>query len=68
MWEGKSTCILIISSGKYVPLNALLSGTHHGYHAITHAIYINEVVKRVDPKHRPLWQIFEEDIAKVFGR
>ena len=29
---------------------------------------MNEVIKRVDPKGRPLWVIFDEDIAKEFGK
>ena len=33
----------------------------------TFGMYVNEVVKRADPKGRPLWVIFDEDIAKKFG-
>ena len=33
---------------------------------ITFGMYVNEVVKRADPK-RSLWVIFDEDIAKKFG-
>ena len=33
----------------------------------TFGLLVNELVKRTDPKGRPLWVIFEEDIAKEYG-
>ncbi|MFI6364073.1 serine hydrolase domain-containing protein [Nocardia sp. NPDC050630] len=39
-------------------------GTRHGYHAITLGLYQGELVRRADPQHRTLGQIFAEEIAK----
>ena len=33
----------------------------------TFGLLVNEFVKRADPKGRPLWVIFDEDIAQEFG-
>ena len=43
------------------------TGTKHGYHMVSFGLYVNEIVKRADPKGRPLWVIFDEDIAQEFG-
>ena len=45
----------------------LATGTKHGYHMVSFGLYVNEIVKRADPKGRPVWVIFEEDIAREFG-
>ena len=37
------------------------------YHPVTFIMYVNEVVKRADPKARSLWVIFDEDIAQECG-
>jgi CubicO group peptidase (beta-lactamase class C family) len=42
-------------------------GTRHGYHAITLGYYENELLRRVDPKHRTIGQFFQEEIASPLG-
>ncbi|XP_038078915.1 beta-lactamase domain-containing protein 2-like isoform X2 [Patiria miniata] len=42
-------------------------GTAHGYHAITFGLYLSQVVRRADPKHRTLGQFFKQEIAEPFG-
>ena len=44
-----------------------IAGTKHGYHTISLGLYMNEVIKRADPKGRPIWVVFDEDIAQKFG-
>ncbi|MGP0094119.1 MAG: serine hydrolase domain-containing protein [Xanthobacteraceae bacterium] len=39
-------------------------GTRHGYHAMTIGLYMQEIIRRVDPAHRTLGQFFHEEIAK----
>lgn len=39
-------------------------GTKHGYHAATLGMYMNELLRRVDPYHRSLGQFFQEEIAQ----
>lgn len=43
-------------------------GTNHGYHPVTFAIYLDQIVRRADPKGRTLSKYFEEEIAKPFGK
>lgn len=38
-------------------------GTRQAYHAITLGYYENELLRRVDPKHRSLGQFFQDEIA-----
>ena len=38
-------------------------GTRQAYHAITLGFYEGELIRRVDPKHRTLGQLFHEEIA-----
>ena len=38
-------------------------GTRHGYHAMTIGLYMQELVRRVDPAHRTLGQFFHDEIA-----
>ncbi|XP_033755479.1 beta-lactamase domain-containing protein 2-like [Pecten maximus] len=41
-------------------------GTKHGYHPFTFALYLDQIVKRVDPEGRSLSQYFHEEMAKPF--
>ena len=43
---------------------AWIPGTRHGYHAMTIGLYMQEVIRRVDPKHRTLGRFFHEEIAE----
>jgi CubicO group peptidase (beta-lactamase class C family) len=43
------------------------TGDYQGYHAWTMAMYLNEILKRVDPKHREIADFFEDEIAKPLG-
>jgi CubicO group peptidase (beta-lactamase class C family) len=38
-------------------------GTRHGYHALTIGLYLQELIRRTDPKHRTLGRFFREEIA-----
>jgi CubicO group peptidase (beta-lactamase class C family) len=38
-------------------------GTRHGYHAMTLGLYMQELIRRVDPAHRSLGRFFHEEIA-----
>ena len=38
-------------------------GTRHGYHAMTIGLYMQELIRHVDPAHRTLGQLFAEEIA-----
>jgi CubicO group peptidase (beta-lactamase class C family) len=38
-------------------------GSRHGYHAMTVGLYMQELVRRVDPAHRTLGRFFREEIA-----
>jgi CubicO group peptidase (beta-lactamase class C family) len=42
-------------------------GTRQGYHAITLGFYENELLRRIDPKHRSLGQFFQDEIASPLG-
>ena len=42
-------------------------GTRQAYHAISLGFYQNELLRRVDPKHRTLGQVFQEEIATPLG-
>jgi CubicO group peptidase (beta-lactamase class C family) len=39
-------------------------GTRHGYHAMTIGLYMQELIRHVDPEHRTLGRFFEEEIAR----
>ncbi|XP_061192456.1 beta-lactamase domain-containing protein 2-like [Saccostrea echinata] len=41
-------------------------GTNHGYHPITFALYLDQIVRRVDPQKRSLSQYFYEEMAVPF--
>jgi CubicO group peptidase (beta-lactamase class C family) len=39
-------------------------GTRHGYHTLTIGLYMQELIRRVDPEHRTLGRFFREEIAE----
>ena len=43
------------------------TGTAQGYHTLTFGLYADQLVRRVDPKHRSLSQFFQEEIAQPHG-
>ena len=49
-------------------VDSLSAGTKEGYHPVTIAMYMNELVVRVDPKHRPLHQFFKEELSDPLGK
>ena len=42
-------------------------GTRHGYHTMTIGLYMQELVRRVDPLHRSLGRFFRDEIAVPLG-
>jgi CubicO group peptidase (beta-lactamase class C family) len=42
-------------------------GTRHGYHAMTIGLYMQEIIRHVDPARRTLGQFFREEIAEPLG-
>ena len=42
-------------------------GTAHGYHPQTMGLYLDQVVRRVDPQGRSLAQYWWDEIAQPFG-
>ena len=42
-------------------------GTRHGYHTMTIGLYMQEIIRRVDPAHRTLGRFFHEEIARPLG-
>jgi CubicO group peptidase (beta-lactamase class C family) len=42
-------------------------GTRHGYHTMTIGLYMQELIRRVDPAHRTLGRFFHEEIAQPLG-
>jgi CubicO group peptidase (beta-lactamase class C family) len=42
-------------------------GTRHGYHAMTIGLYMQELIRRVDPRHRTLGRFFREEIGAPLG-
>jgi CubicO group peptidase (beta-lactamase class C family) len=42
-------------------------GERQAYHAISLGFYESELIRRVDPAHRTLGQVFHEDIAQPLG-
>ena len=39
-------------------------GTRHGYHTMTLGLYMQELMRRVDPAHRTIGRFFHEEIAR----
>ena len=46
---------------------AWVPGTRHGYHTLTLGLYMQELIRRVDPGHRTLGRFFHEEIAAPLG-
>lgn len=42
-------------------------GTRCGYHTVTLGLYMQELIRRVDPAHRSLGRFFREEIAEPLG-
>jgi CubicO group peptidase (beta-lactamase class C family) len=42
-------------------------GTHHGYHAMTIGLYMQELIRRADPAHRTLGRFFREELGVPLG-
>ncbi len=42
-------------------------GTRQAYHALTLGFYEGELLRRVDPQHRSLGQLFQDEIASALG-
>ena len=42
-------------------------GTRHGYHTMTVGLYMQELIRRVDPARRTLGRFFHEEIAVPLG-
>lgn len=42
-------------------------GTRHGYHAMTVGMYMQELIRHVDPRRRTLGRFFHEEIAAPLG-
>jgi len=42
-------------------------GTRHGYHTMTLGLYMQELIRRVDPVHRTLGRFFHDEIAVPLG-
>src|SRR6478609_8109920 len=42
-------------------------GTRHGYHAMSVGLYMQEIIRHVDPKRRSLGKFFHEEIAEPLG-
>ena len=42
-------------------------GTRQAYHAITLGYYEGELLRRIDPQHRSLGQLFQDEIASPLG-
>jgi CubicO group peptidase (beta-lactamase class C family) len=42
-------------------------GSIQGYHAVTFGLYVDQIVRRVDPNKRNVTQFFEDEIAKPLG-
>jgi CubicO group peptidase (beta-lactamase class C family) len=38
-------------------------GTRHGYHAMTIGLYMQELMRRVDPAHRTVGRVFRDEVA-----
>jgi CubicO group peptidase (beta-lactamase class C family) len=42
-------------------------GTRQAYHGITLGFYENELLRRIDPRHRSIGQFFQDEIASPLG-
>ena len=46
---------------------AWVPGTRHGYHTMTIGLYMQELIRRADPRRRTLGRFFHEEIAEPLG-
>lgn len=46
---------------------AWVPGTRHGHHTMTLGLYMQELIRRVDPAHRTLGRCFHDEIAVPLG-
>ncbi len=46
---------------------AWFPGTRHGYHAMTIGMYMQEIMRRIDPKKRTIGRFFHDEIAVPLG-
>ncbi|XP_074654895.1 beta-lactamase domain-containing protein 2-like [Tubulanus polymorphus] len=42
-------------------------GLKQGYQTLTHGLYMDEIIRRIDPKHRDIQTIIDQELAKPFG-
>jgi CubicO group peptidase (beta-lactamase class C family) len=42
-------------------------GTRHGYHTMSLGLYMQELIRHVDPEHRTLGRFFQDEIAVPLG-
>jgi CubicO group peptidase (beta-lactamase class C family) len=42
-------------------------GTRHGYHAMSIGLYMQELIRHADPRHRTLGRFFQDEIATPLG-
>jgi CubicO group peptidase (beta-lactamase class C family) len=42
-------------------------GTRHGYHTMSIGLYMQELIRRVDPRHRTLGRVLHDEIAEPLG-
>jgi CubicO group peptidase (beta-lactamase class C family) len=42
-------------------------GTRHGYHSMTIGLYMQELIRHVDPQHRTLGQFLRDELATPLG-
>jgi CubicO group peptidase (beta-lactamase class C family) len=42
-------------------------GQRHGYHPLTIGLYQNELIRRVDPQHRTIGQVLQDEVARPLG-
>jgi CubicO group peptidase (beta-lactamase class C family) len=54
-------CVLARQKPAWAP------GTRHGYHTMSLGLYMQELIRRVDPAHRTLGRFFHEEIAVPLG-
>ncbi|KIH50635.1 hypothetical protein ANCDUO_19283 [Ancylostoma duodenale] len=43
-------------------------GTETGYHALTYGWLVDQIIRRVDPKHRSVGVYFKEEFAQKYSR
>ena len=58
---------MIASEAQLSTARIVILGEGHGYHGITIGLYMDQLVRLVDPQHRTITQFFDEDVAQKFG-